>query len=225
MNVSEETYAKLIMILKALICVNFAAAIFYISFGCSAQFPIKSFSIVAMILLGTLAGVVGIIGLVGSHFRKILSCAFLPLHGLSIILQLVFVVRLNQHFQSFVSNLDPQNPASNWDKAHAEKVLTAAKVLLILVLLVEIFTLVATILVVWFLPADSVTYSRFQDGGGESAEQMISMQNLRSNIEKADQSSSSTGNKIYDKIRSKMVSKYGKYSHTPHWKRGWFGWS
>lgn len=47
---------------------------------------------------------------------------------------------------------------------------------------------------------------------------------LRKNIEAAGAKIQSANTKVYDKVRSKMSSKYGQFSHTADWKKkGIFG--
>lgn len=49
------------------------------------------------------------------------------------------------------------------------------------------------------------------------------MQQLRVDVEAGGNRYSSTNNSVYGKLRSKMASKYGSFTHGIKWKKSWFG--
>jgi hypothetical protein len=54
-------------------------------------------------------------------------------------------------------------------------------------------------------------------------EKSQSMQQLRVDVEAGGNRYSTTNNGVYGKLRSKMASKYGSFTHGIKWKKSWFG--
>jgi len=80
--------------MRTLAGLNLASGVCLIAFGTQAQFPIRDFPAVAMILMGVLALLTGVVGLFGSNRWRCCLTAFLGMHGLNLILEIVLCLCL-----------------------------------------------------------------------------------------------------------------------------------
>lgn len=94
--------------MRVLVSFNFLAALCLLIFGCTVERPINSFPPVAMILLAILSVVSAVSGLVGGHKWACCLDAFLVLHGINTLCQLILVVVLFTGFQGVVDAIDPK---------------------------------------------------------------------------------------------------------------------
>jgi hypothetical protein len=94
--------------MRVLVSFNFFAALCLLIFGCTVERPINSFPPVAMILLAILSVASAISGLVGGHKWACCLDAFLVLHGINTLCQLILVVVLFTGFQGVVDAIDPK---------------------------------------------------------------------------------------------------------------------
>ena len=202
---------------------NLIAGISLIAFACSVQFPITTLPAVGMLLLGILSVLSTIAGLIGSWHTRICLTAFLFMGGVSTFFQMVLVIAMHVNFDGVLADLDPHTEGK-YSRENVAKVLESAKWAMLVFLLLEMVTLVLAVLLKYFIPADPLgDYDNFDEA--VASERMISMQALRSDIEgRARPSSPGSGvSKTYDKLRGKMSSKYGQFSHGVEWKKkSWF---
>uniref|UniRef100_A0A383WD62 Uncharacterized protein n=1 Tax=Tetradesmus obliquus TaxID=3088 RepID=A0A383WD62_TETOB len=206
--------------MRVLVSFNFLAALCLLIFGCTVERPINSFPPVAMILLAILSVVSAVSGLVGGHKWACCLDAFLVLHGINTLCQLILVVVLFTGFQGVVDAIDPKE-TGRYNRAQVVEVLKAAKWIMLLFMLCEVVALVLSLLLRFVFEDPSTQYDNFDTNNLQEKSQ--SMQQLRVDVEAGGNRYSSTNNSVYGKLRSKMASKYGPFTHGIKWKKSWFG--
>ncbi|WIA36905.1 hypothetical protein OEZ86_008151 [Tetradesmus obliquus] len=206
--------------MRVLVSFNFLAALCLLIFGCTVERPINSFPPVAMILLAILSVVSAVSGLVGGHKWACCLDAFLVLHGINTLCQLILVVVLFTGFQGVVDAIDPKE-TGRYNRAQVVEVLKAAKWIMLLFMLCEVVALVLSLLLRFVFEDTAAQYDNFDTNNLQEKSQ--SMQQLRVDVEAGGNRYSSTNNSVYGKLRSKMASKYGSFTHGIKWMKSWFG--
>lgn len=209
------------LVMRVMVCVNFLAGLCYLIFACTVEFPVQSFPAVGMVLLGVLSFIVAIIGIVGSYHKRVCLGCFLVLGGVATVLQMALVISLHENFEGVLNKVDPHKEGK-YDREHVSKVLEAAKWVLMIFLLVEILNLFFAILLRYCIPPDPLgAYDNFD--AQQQEERMLSMQSLRRDMEMGRTATVAANTKSYDRLRSKMASKYGQFTHGMEWKKkSWF---
>eukprot|EP00877_Chromochloris_zofingiensis_P006402 jgi/Chrzof1/2014/Cz10g29220.t1 len=209
--------------MKSLVAVNFLAGLCLIIFGSTVQHPIKDFPAVAMILLGVLSWVSALCGLVGGAMK--MDCClnvFVVLHGINTALQMALVICLHVNYDGVVAALVQHDDGGSYDKAHIQQVVSAAKWIMLVFLLCEIASLILAVLLQYVLKPDDI--NSFDNWDAENQEQRtLTMNSLRTDIDHGRTTYDTANNSLYNKIRGKMASKYGQFSHGIKWKKSWFG--
>eukprot|EP00879_Flechtneria_rotunda_P007175 GHRR01007530.1.p1 GENE.GHRR01007530.1~~GHRR01007530.1.p1 ORF type:complete len:225 (+),score=39.99 GHRR01007530.1:124-798(+) len=208
-------------VMRVLVCLNFFAALCLLIFGCTVERPINSFPPVAMILLALSSVAAAITGLVGGHKWACCLDAFLVIHGLNTLCQLILVIVLWADFQGVVNAIDPRQ-TGKYDRAHVTDILKAAKWLMLVFMLCEMAALVLSLLLRFVLdpPSLAAQYDNFDEASMQDKSQSIS--SLRIDVEAGSKKYSTSNNSVYAKIKDKMARKYGDVTHFK-WKKSWFG--
>ena len=202
--------------MRILVSFNFIAALCLIIFGSTVERPINSFPPIAMLLLAFLSIGSAICGLVGGHKWACCLDAFLVLHGINTLCQLILVIVLWADFQGVVQAIDPKH-TGRYDREHVVQVITAAKWLMSLFMLCEVVAMILSILLRFWLDPPAQPYDNFDVGVQE--QKADSAHKLRLDVEAG--SYSTTKNSMYSKITAKMAKKYGAITHGFKWKKSW----
>lgn len=106
--------------LRVLVSLNLLAGICLLVFGTTVERPINSFPPVAMILLAILSVASAVTGLVGGHRWPCCLDAFLVLHSLNTLCQLILVAVLFSNFDGVVvRQREPAAAAGMYARVHA----------------------------------------------------------------------------------------------------------
>jgi hypothetical protein len=169
-----------------------------------------------MILMAILSVAAAITGLIGGHKWACCLDIFMALHGLNTLCQIILVGVLWGNFDGVLHAIDP-NSTGRYSRERVTEVLKAAKWLMLLFMICQIVALLLSLLLRFVLDPPAQRYDNFDEQNLQ--EKTLGMQNLRTDVEAAGNRSSKSNNDLYNKIRSKMASKYGQFTHGFKWKK------
>jgi hypothetical protein len=130
---------------------------------------------------------------------------------------MILVILLHTDMNGIIDVIAPPPGTGRFSEAGVRHTLDAGRWLLLVFLLIEIILFgVAIALRYWLDPDPNNIYTNFDPANQQ--ERTMDMQALRTDVEAGRSMYSTTNNNMYDKLRSKMATKYGEFTHGIKWK-------
>lgn len=183
-----------------------ATGIGMIVLGCYIKNPPSAPAPAFFVFLGSLNLFASIAGYWGSYNKKRVLMVYIIFAGLSLLLQIAFVISLFTIFDKVVKAIAPPSKTN----ADAQKLndmvsehINIARWVLVGFVFIELLSIVLAILLKWVIKDDDDTYRGFDAEDTEQRE--VALSTLRGDIEK----NAKKNERAYDKIKDKMAAKYG----------------
>lgn len=188
-------------------CVGIALIIF----GCVLENPPKGYAPGMFVAAGSLNLFASMAGLWGSYNKKRILLIFIIFGGISVVLQIAFVITLHTSFDSVVDAIKKNSGPEKQD--NLVKQLNAMRWVALAFIFIELLTLILACILKWVIKEDNA-YHGFDDDQQE--QRALAMGNLRSDLE----ANANKNVKSYDRIKEKMAIKYGSLGQaTGDWKQ------
>lgn len=178
--------------------------------GCILQNPPKDYAPAMFVAAGSINLFASLAGFWGSYNKKRVLLVFIIFGGLSVLIQIAFVISLFVSFDRVANAIEPSDPTNPNIQARHDKVaknLNIARWLMIGFIFFELLTLVLAVLLKWVIKPADTTYRGFDDDANE--QRQLALANLGESVAK-----NKTKERAYDKIRDKMAAKYGALAQT-----------